>query len=232
MNSRWPRWLVGGAVAVLIALACLHPTAMLAPGHLSAAHQPLGEDCFACHQPGHGATSSRCISCHVLAEIGRRDTQHRTLPTASSRTSFHQQLREKNCLACHTGHAGYAALLPKRQFSHALLEPHINARCNVCHSPPQDGLHAGSSEQCSTCHQQQGWRPATIEHTHWFPLTGVHAATCDTCHQRRNFKVYTCYGCHEHSPEGMRAAHAEEGIRTLNDCVRCHRSGGEGGEDD
>jgi hypothetical protein len=240
MTKHWPLWLVAAVVAGLIGLSFLHPTAMLAPGALSVAHQPLGEDCFACHQAGHGATSERCQSCHHLADIGLRNTQHRPLPADAKRVGFHQHLAEKNCLACHQEHAGSAAALPHRKFSHALLEPHIKTRCNACHSLPQDGIHQDFKEQCSACHRQQAWLPATFDHTRWFPLSGDHAASCATCHPqtrtaagstvRRNFKVYTCYGCHEHSVNGIRAEHAEEGIRNLSDCVRCHRNGREHGE--
>ena len=248
MNTRWWLAVVGLVVAGIIAVACFYPTAMLAPGGLSAGHRTLGEDCFACHQPWQGATSDRCLSCHQLADIGLRDTQRRPMAASANRVGFHQHLVEKNCLTCHTAHAGSVATLPKKAFTHALLERHVGTRCNTCHMAPQDGIHQGFQDQCSSCHQQQAWLPATFDHSRWFPLSGDHAASCATCHQqtrptaggtvRRNFKVYTCYGCHEHSPDRIRAEQAEEGIHELSDCVRCHRNGrengegSEGGEDD
>ena len=245
LSNRWWLVAVGFAVTGIIAAACVYPTAMLAPGPLSVGHRTLGEDCFACHQPGHGATSERCQSCHPLADIGLRNTQRRPLPADAKHVGFHQHLAEKNCLTCHTAHAGSVATLPKNTFTHALLEAHMGARCNACHRAPMEGFHAGFQDQCSGCHQQEAWLPATFDHTRWFPLSGDHAASCATCHpqtrtpagstMRRNFKVYTCYGCHEHSPDRIRAEHAEEGIRNLKDCVRCHRNGrehAEGREDD
>lgn len=256
MNNRWWLVVVGLAVAGIIAVACFYPTAMLAPGALSAGHRTLGEDCFACHQPWRGATVVRCLSCHRIAEIGLRDTQHRPLAIRARAASFHQHLLEKNCLTCHSAHAGSRSSLPEKTFTHALLAPRVGTRCNTCHQAPNDGIHPDFQGQCSTCHQQQRWRPATFDHTRWFPLTGDHAATCDTCHQhirapeasgtvitagtkpthnsnlvqQRDFKTYTCYGCHEHRPTRIRAEHAEEGIRDLNNCVRCHRNGREQGE--
>lgn len=240
MSDRWSLVAVGILVAGIIAAACLRPTAMLAPGRLSAEHRTLGEDCFACHQPGHGATSSRCLSCHRLAEIGLRDTHGRPLPARTSRVGFHQHLAKKNCVACHTAHAGSVVAMPRKTFTHALLEPHASTRCSSCHQAPQDGLHRNFDAGCANCHRQQGWRPATFDHTRWFPLSGDHAASCSTCHQqvlpgegkslRRKFKVYTCFGCHEHRENRMRAEHAEEGIHDLTDCVRCHRNGREEGE--
>lgn len=63
-----------------------------------------------------------------------------------------------------------------------------------------------------------------------------HNATCATCHTgegqtNNDFTRYTCFGCHQHTPANIRAEHAEEGTRNVDDCVRCHVSvDGEGGE--
>jgi formate dehydrogenase maturation protein FdhE len=66
-------------------------------------------------------------------------------------------------------------------------------------------------------------------------LDGNHNVSCATCHASGDYTRYTCYGCHEHTPNAMIAKHAEEGIQDLASCVRCHRSasgegGGEGGD--
>jgi hypothetical protein len=44
---------------------------------------------------------------------------------------------------------------------------------------------------------------------------------------RDDYSRYTCYGCHEHSPEKIRREHIEEGIRDFKNCVECHRSADE-----
>jgi hypothetical protein len=46
-----------------------------------------------------------------------------------------------------------------------------------------------------------------------------------TCHVRNDYSRYTCYGCHEHTPDNIRRKHVEEGIRQFDNCVECHRSG-------
>ncbi|WP_155942417.1 hypothetical protein [Rhodomicrobium vannielii] len=61
---------------------------------------------------------------------------------------------------------------------------------------------------------------------------GNHNPACVTCHAKNDYKRYTCYGCHEHRPDDMRAKHLHEGIRDFENCVRCHRSGREGEDDD
>ena len=42
--------------------------------------------------------------------------------------------------------------------------------------------HAGITANCSACHTQAGWKPATFDHARFFPLTGPHKASCATCH--------------------------------------------------
>ena len=48
-----------------------------------------------------------------------------------------------------------------------------------------------------------------------------------TCHTGNRFGAYTCFGCHEHSPDKISKEHAEHGIGNSDDCVSCHRSGDE-----
>jgi hypothetical protein len=56
---------------------------------------------------------------------------------------------------------------------------------------------------------------------------------CVTCHVGNDYSRYTCYGCHEHTVQNILREHRDEGIRDLDNCVRCHRSAdGEGGEGD
>lgn len=78
---------------------------------------------------------------------------------------------------------------------------------------------------CAQCHQPRAWKPATFDHARYFPLTGDHNVACVTCHLGQNYRQYTCTGCHEHERNRMIAVHREEGIRNIDNCVRCHRGG-------
>jgi hypothetical protein len=63
-----------------------------------------------------------------------------------------------------------------------------------------------------------------FEHGKFFVLDSDRDTTCATYHTGANFKRYTCYGCYEHTPSGVRAEHEHEGNRDFENCVKCHRS--------
>jgi hypothetical protein len=276
MKQPWI-WLVVVANLVgLIALAFVYPSAMVSPGALVPAHAELEDKCGSCHAPFRGASPDRCVQCHSMTDIGVRTTRGAPVEFLTERTisaSFHQELTEQNCAACHSEHGR----LIERRFSHALLRPaargqcatchasptnelhrdlrmscsqchttehwspatfdHASlpsatlARCQSCHSAPTDSFHRQNTAACTQCHSTQRWSPSTFDHRRFFVLDGAHEAACATCHTNNDFTRYTCFGCHEHTPENIRAEHEEEGIRNRDDCVSCHRSAeGEGGE--
>jgi len=71
----------------------------------------------------------------------------------------------------------------------------------------------------------------TAPHARFFTQAGPHGTNSATCHADGILSRYSCYSCHEHQPGRIRAGHAEESIRNIVNCARCHRSGsGEGGE--
>jgi hypothetical protein len=202
---------------------------MMSPGALVPAHAQLAGDCFACHAPFGGAASDRCVKCHAVADIGLRTTSGAPVAPNSRAVSasFHQALLEQNCRACHSDHGRQAA----RRFSHGLLPPAVGADCVKCHAAPTDAFHGPLTATCTQCHTQERWKPSTFKHDQFFVLDRDHATACATCHADNDLKRYTCFGCHEHSEASLRAEHEEEGIRTFDDCVSCHRSAeGEGGE--
>jgi hypothetical protein len=229
------RWLWVGITALLagvIALAFIRPHAMVSPGNLIAAHTSLQDDCFACHVPFRGASADRCIGCHVVAQIGLRTTKGVAIKRSGNRPAFHQALVTSNCLACHNDHP-QPRLAPRTAalFDHAQLRPELRPRCEQCHVPPRDEQHRGQNLPCAQCHQTKAWTPATFDHDRYFRLDQDHRTACITCHVGSNYRRFTCYGCHEHQPDRIRAKHLEEGIRDIENCVRCHRSAeGEAGE--
>jgi class III cytochrome C family protein len=287
-----PLWvLIGAGVLGVIVLSVAAPQKMISPGALMRGHAQIETNCFACHAPWRGATAQRCIRCHQLADIGLRTTAGMPLPNRTMKVSFHQELIEQDCMACHVDHIGdhigdhvgdhiaESAGAGRRPFSHTMLRPAVRTACEVCHAartdtihrdltvgcarchrtdgwkpsdfdhaalapveqqhcqgchrPPPDALHTVLRGQCEQCHSQKHWKPSTFDHAPRFVLDADHNASCATCHTDSDIRRYSCYGCHAHRPDQIRAVHAEEGIRDFANCVRCHRSASaepEGGE--
>ena len=212
---------------VLAILAFVYPHLMVGPGKLIPGHSKLEADCFACHAPLSGAKAERCTTCHKPAEIGKVTTLGKPIEKPLTRTPFHQTLLKQDCIACHSDHAGVKRFRTQGRFDHALLKTEARKECQACHKPPTDALHQKITGNCSQCHAQQRWVPATFEHDQYFVLDRDHDAKCVTCHVRNEYGQYTCYGCHAHSPEKIRREHIEEGIRDFKNCVECHRSSNE-----
>jgi hypothetical protein len=234
VKGRWLWILISANLVVLVALAFVYPHLMVGPGALEKGHAELSTDCFACHTPLRGATADRCVACHKLPDIGLRTTQGAPVVSAKPvKASFHQELNDSNCMACHSDHAGPKLTQRSRKpFSHAMLRVAARDRCESCHAAPTNDLHKALSAGCGTCHGSEAWKPATLDHDRFFPLDEDHKATCATCHTANNYKQYTCYGCHEHTPANMLAKHREEGVsENLDNCVRCHRGGSGEGQD-
>lgn len=226
-------------LVALAVLAFVYPHLMVGPGKLIPGHKQLETDCFACHAPFKGASSEQCTDCHKLADIGRLTTLGQPIAKPLTSTPFHQQLVSRDCIACHSDHAGVKSFKQEGHFNHALLKAETRQECQQCHKSPSDSLHKQVSGKCTQCHKQERWTPATFDHDKYFALDNDHNTRCVTCHVRNDYSRYTCYGCHEHSLANIRGEHIEEGIRDFDNCVKCHKSsreggisGDEGGEDD
>lgn len=208
-----------------LALVVLLPAPFVGAGKMTKGHESLDADCFACHLPFRGSVAEKCTQCHAVEKIGRFTTRGEIL--SGERPAFHQQLVENNCTACHAGHISVGQARSPKKFSHDLLQPGVRNDCGVCHTKPADSLHRQLDGSCQQCHVTKAWRPATFDHSRYFLLDRDHDARCTTCHVNSQYSRYTCYGCHEHSPAGIRAEHEEEGVRDFDNCVECHRSADE-----
>ncbi len=222
MKSRTAAFLTALVAAAGLAAA---PRVALSPGDLSSGHAKLENRCFDCHTPGRGTPRAKCVTCHALDRIGSDAASAE--PRVTAIRAMHRSFAAVACGECHTDHAGRGRTLATRRFSHELLSPEVRARCATCHDTrlPTDALHRQTAAECGSCHTTTAWKPATFAHDRYFVLDRDHGVECRTCHdQPTDYRRYTCYGCHEHTPARMRAEHREEGVRELDQCVRCHRS--------
>jgi hypothetical protein len=232
MTRRWVLALITVNLVGLGLLIVLWPNFMISPGPLAAAHAELATDCFACHAPFRGAAARQCMTCHAVATIGALTTKGVKLSSSDPRVAFHQQLNTQDCLSCHTGHEGSALGLGHRpSFSHTLLISAAGAKCETCHTSPGTAIHRDTGANCAQCHSQEGWKPVHFDHSKFFALEGPHATSCTTCHIDNDTSRFTCFGCHEHQADAIRAKHVREGIANFENCIQCHRSArGEHGE--
>lgn len=209
---------------VIAILVFVYPHLMVGPGKLTPGHIQLESDCFACHAPWFGASSRRCISCHKPADVGRLSTKGVPVLKPLTPIPFHQKLTRQECVDCHSDHAGVKRFRQQDRFNHALLQKATLDQCLSCHKLPADTLHQHITGNCSQCHDQNKWAPATFDHFKYFELDQDHDAPCVTCHEGKDYRRYTCYGCHEHTPDNIRRIHSEGGVRIrfYENCARCH----------
>ena len=183
--------------------------------------------------------SLQCVNCHTDHRGTARDSatvlfSHSLLPAAlaSTCTECHDaqkptdrlhQVVSLGCNECHSTEHWKPA-----QFKHDALAAEIAKDCGSCHASktPADVLHkALAGQSCVSCHTTTAWKPATFEHTKYFRFDKDHPSRCADCHNMTaSLKTYSCYNCHEHTPQKIASEHLEEGIRDYTNCVACHRS--------
>ena len=229
MKRRWVLLIIAANLIGLAVLVFFYPHYMVAPGPLISAHANLETNCFTCHAPLRGPVADLCISCHKVADIGLRTTEGLPVVAKTPIKSFHQGLTAQNCMACHTDHTTPALTSRTRPlFSHLLLNPETRENCTSCHTAPKTAVHSVPPAQCTQCHSQTAWKPATFDHTRLFVLDKDHNVPCTTCHMTSDQWQYTCYGCHKHTVSNVQAKHIRKGISNFTNCVACHRSAHDG----
>lgn len=146
-------------------------------------------------------------------------------------TPGHQSI-SGDCFACHRPLRGTPA---DRCVTCHIFKPSTRVSLNGKVQPGTAffALHRDAAAHgCTNCHtghltRENPTATPRFDHRAFFPLDPPHNAACKTCHLVNDFKQYTCTGCHEHSPDRLAREHAEEGIRNIDNCIRCHRSGRE-----
>ncbi|HJV62366.1 MAG TPA: cytochrome c3 family protein [Albitalea sp.] len=201
MRQRPVLWIVVALnLVALVALAFAYPHLMVSPGPLVKGHAELTGNCFACHAPLRGASSSRCVECHAIADIGLRTTKGVPIATGTIKGSFHQELIEQDCMACHSDHQGPKLTKRSRKpFSHVLLKETVRGRCSSCHAAPKDTVHRDFKVECGQCHRSTAWKPAQFDHALLPPAV---LDRCSGCHNPPTDRLHrqvqgSCKACHK-----------------------------------
>lgn len=236
MNGRRLWIVISANLLVLVALAFVYPHLMIGPGPLIPGHAALTTDCFACHAPLRGAKAERCIVCHVVADIGLRTTRGAPILATGAglarplKLSFHQAVTERDCMACHSDHAGPMLNQRNRKpFSHMLLQVATRDRCDSCHAAPSNAMHQRLRVGCAQCHNTAGWKPASFDHA---ALPQAELSRCQTCHEAPADTMHrqisgNCGQCH--APKAWKPVTFQHARFFVLDrdhntaCVTCHQ---------
>jgi hypothetical protein len=177
---------------------------------LTGAH--VSATCVNCHADGvYAGRSTACYSCHATTYTGATPTH---TPAA---------FPSAQCASCHNTSAWSGGAFNHSTTQFPLTGAHVSATCVNCHA---DGVYAGRSmacyschattyagavpphtaaafpsSQCATCHGTTAWAGGLFNHTAntTFPLTGAHVtATCVDCHADGVYagRSTNCYSCH------------------------------------
>lgn len=232
-------WLILANLTVIAGLAVAFPDLMVSPGKLVDGHQKVQRDCFACHTAFAGTPMSKCTSCHEPERIGRKNsedngrkhTQAQQVDVNLSRNespAFHNALEDQTCTRCHTDHQGpAAATVSGSNFAHDLLADGRRENCRSCHAAPDnDTLHANTDSACRTCHDTDGWTPASFTHDQLASsapteCTACHAQPDDTLHANSSTTCAVCHGLDRWVPATFRHRHLDG--QAQRDCAACHR---------
>ena len=180
---------------------------------LTGGHKVIENDCVACHQGDYDNTPNTCVGCHTQDFEETVNPNHRALNLTT------------DCGSCHTTEPDW---MPARFDIHDQFYPLNGAHaaiandCAACHNGDYNntpntcfGCHAtdfnqttepnhitaGFPTDCTLCHTETAWEPATFDHDQTdFPLRGAHATT-------------DCIECH-----------ADGYVGTPTDCIACHQS--------
>lgn len=187
-------------------------------------HQNLGSsDCMECHTDHAGLADSNATGkfSHGLLNASLKNECVFCHARQRPENLLHRRVAE-DCALCHSIEGWRLG-----SFDHRRIMAGFENDCAACHQKdkPSDELHS-QVEMCDQCHRNQAWKPATFEHDRYFRFDSHHPSDCKSCHTSAGkFSEYTCYSCHEHSPDRIAEKHRKEGIFNFENCAECHRSG-------
>ncbi|MDD5150448.1 MAG: cytochrome c3 family protein [Flavobacterium sp.] len=145
----------------IIGIVFAFPHKMLSPGNLYQDHSDLNNDCLACHKMFSGTPNENCISCHKVSEIGLKPNKNGDSTSVNSKILFHKNLKNQDCISCHSDHKGLDSKLSFKRFNHILLDETNRNNCISCHSQPQNKLHSQVTNSCVSCHSTTSWTSTT-----------------------------------------------------------------------
>ncbi len=196
------KWIVYGILFICILLMYWFPHAMINPGQLVEGHRQLDNECSACHDAFRGISTTKCISCHQLENIGKDSTAPAQDRQLKEKILFHDKLVVKECTNCHSDHQGLHPPVGVARFNHEFLSPPDQGKCSSCHNRPEDKLHQLFTSECKSCHTTADWKKgASFNHG----LLSVNALNnCSSCHAKpqdnmHNFTQENCTSCHDTS---------------------------------
>ncbi len=202
---------------------------------LTGGHALIAEDCALCHQGSYSNTPNTCQECHQTHYNGAENPNHVNLGFSN------------DCAVCHTTNPGWEpALMPDHNSFYLIEGAHTGLDCAACHNGNYNntpntcfGCHADNynnttdpdhqagayPNDCTICHSQNTWTPASFDHNSVYPLTGGHALIaedCALCHQGSYSNTpNTCQECHQtHYNGAENPNHVNLGFS--NDCAVCH----------
>tara|TARA_R110001583_G_C5666803_1_gene410275 strand:- start:5262 stop:6065 length:804 start_codon:yes stop_codon:yes gene_type:complete len=179
---------------------------MAAPGPLSIAHQPLENNCAACHAPIKGVEDAGCVACHAATPVLLQRK-----PTA-----FHADIADtKNCVACHKEHDGGRSL---RVMDHAALTDIVLDRLE--HAPE-------GNEGAVLLQHLKAHRPETLSGGVLLATGASYAETlldCASCHSpsypHDQLFGTDCAACH--GTTAWSIAEFRHPRPSSNECAECH----------
>jgi len=206
-------------------------------------------NCFKCHTPGKfSELDKNCVTCHKKDYNRTKNPDHIKLKFST------------NCTECHTTSPGWKPTTFNHDKIYLLEGAHakIKDECQKCHSQGYSGTptecigcHRSNYEattnpnhkqlnfstDCTQCHNQDAWSPATFDHdAKFFPIySGKHNNQwnqCTDCHTDPNdYAKFSCIDCHEHEKTKTDEEHngVQGYIYASSQCFACHPDGSKEG---
>ena len=200
-------------------------------------------DCIQCHAAGYQGTTTVCAECHQADFEGSSNPDHVLLGIPMECVDCHSTTPDW-MPATFTIHDQYYPL----NGAHAV----IANDCATCHNGDYNntpntcvGCHLNNyqdtqdpdhevlqfSQECTDCHNENAWIPATFDHdVQFFPIySGKHAGKwmeCVDCHTvAGNYSQFTCVTCHMQGETNDQHNNVPGYIFNSDACLACHPTG-------